>query len=100
MGARFIMLTHFSQRYPKIPVFDDSNKNVAIAFDLMQISPHDITHFHRIVPALRALYEDLERRESSDSEIEKTTIEGSNKRKAPTPASSLGQGKRAKKNTD
>jgi hypothetical protein len=39
MQARFTLLNHFSQRYPKIPVFNEEfNGCVGIAFDHMQVS--------------------------------------------------------------
>lgn len=38
-GAYRTLLTHFSQRYPKIPVFDASfAKSTCIAFDLMTVN--------------------------------------------------------------
>lgn len=38
MSAAFIMLTHFSQRYAKIPLFSpDFNEKVGIAFDHMKV---------------------------------------------------------------
>lgn len=38
MKAKFILLTHFSQRYAKLPRFDDNiADNVGIAFDNMQV---------------------------------------------------------------
>jgi len=38
MKARFIILTHFSQRYAKVPLFtDDFSSNVGIAFDNMRV---------------------------------------------------------------
>lgn len=38
MKAKFILLTHFSQRYAKLPRFDDNTAdNVGIAFDNMQV---------------------------------------------------------------
>lgn len=38
MKAKFILLTHFSQRYAKLPRFDDNfAENVGIAFDNMQV---------------------------------------------------------------
>ena len=38
MGAKFTVLTHFSQRYETIPVFPRKMpKNVAVAFDLMRV---------------------------------------------------------------
>lgn len=39
MKAKFIILTHFSQRYAKIPLFHDTfTDNVGIAFDNMRVS--------------------------------------------------------------
>lgn len=38
MKAKFILLTHFSQRYPKIPMFDkDYNYPIGLAFDFMKV---------------------------------------------------------------
>ena len=39
MNAELIMLNHFSQRYPKIPVFSEKfTKHTGIAFDHMRVS--------------------------------------------------------------
>ncbi|KAJ0989419.1 hypothetical protein J5N97_007775 [Dioscorea zingiberensis] len=52
-GAYRVILTHFSQRYPKIPVFDESHmRNTCIAFDLMSVNVADLPalpkelHYH------------------------------------------------------
>lgn len=38
MGAKFTLLTHFSQRYAKIPLFNDKfSASVGIAFDNMRV---------------------------------------------------------------
>ena len=38
MEAKFIMLNHFSQRYPKIPIFSEQfTKYTGIAFDHMKV---------------------------------------------------------------
>ena len=38
-GAYRVILTHFSQRYPKIPVIGDSRADTTcIAFDLMSVN--------------------------------------------------------------
>lgn len=38
MEAKHILLTHFSQRYAKLPRFNDNfSENVGIAFDNMQV---------------------------------------------------------------
>lgn len=39
MKAKYVLLTHFSQRYAKLPRFNDNfAENVGIAFDNMQVS--------------------------------------------------------------
>ena len=39
MNAKFILLTHFSQRYSKVPFLDLPNtENIGIAFDNMSVS--------------------------------------------------------------
>lgn len=63
MGARRILLTHFSQRYQKIPVMDKSNgqDQVAIvAFDYMQCRIGDFAKLSEFRPALSKLYEEKE----------------------------------------
>ncbi|KAL9879497.1 ribonuclease Z isoform 1-T2 [Glossina fuscipes fuscipes] len=74
MNAQHIILTHFSQRYAKLPRLQvnsdseaiDSLTNVSIAFDNMQVSVEDLKHFHLMYPAMRALFaehaEELEQR--------------------------------------
>lgn len=38
MEAKYILLTHFSQRYAKLPIFNENfASNVGIAFDNMQV---------------------------------------------------------------
>ena len=39
MNAKFTLLTHFSQRYAKLPIIDEtSSSNVGIAFDNMRVN--------------------------------------------------------------
>lgn len=46
MGAKHTILTHFSQRYPKIPVFEPSfTATTGLAFDQMVIHPVNILSF-------------------------------------------------------
>lgn len=53
MEAKFILLTHFSQRYAKVPRFSDKfSSNVGIAFDNMQVRLTDL-------PKLLLMYEPL-----------------------------------------
>ncbi|XP_061395358.1 ribonuclease Z, mitochondrial [Musca vetustissima] len=62
MNAKHIILTHFSQRYAKLPRLsvDENNSctmsNVSIAFDNMQISLDDLHNFHLMYPVMRSLF--------------------------------------------
>jgi ribonuclease Z len=61
MGARRILLTHFSQRYQKIPVMaaDEGKDQIAIvAFDYMRTRIGDFAKVESFKPALMKLYED------------------------------------------
>lgn len=63
MNARRILLTHFSQRYQKIPVMDrrEGVDQVAIvAFDYMRVKLGDFAKVEAFKPALMKLYEDKE----------------------------------------
>lgn len=56
-GAYRIILTHFSQRYPKIPVFDEAHMDrTCIAFDLMSINAADLHVLPEVVPYLKVLF--------------------------------------------
>ncbi|XP_017111031.1 ribonuclease Z, mitochondrial [Drosophila elegans] len=68
MDARHTILTHFSQRYAKCPRLpsDEDMQRVAIAFDNMEVTLDDLQHYHKLYPALLAMYaeytEELEQR--------------------------------------
>nr|GMD72478.1 zinc phosphodiesterase ELAC protein 2-like isoform X1 [Ipomoea batatas] len=70
-GAYRIILTHFSQRYPKIPVFDESHMHkTCIAFDMMSINAADLPMLPRVLPYLKLLFrDDLAVDESFDANI-------------------------------
>ena len=53
--AKFTMLTHFSQRYSKMPSLDEINgqNNVGISFDNMVVSPKTMRFIPSIYPALK-----------------------------------------------
>ncbi|KFK38979.1 hypothetical protein AALP_AA3G184300 [Arabis alpina] len=71
-GVYRIVLTHFSQRYPKIPVIDESHMhNTCIAFDMMSINMADLHVLPKIVPYFKTLFrnvviEDEEEQETDD----------------------------------
>ena len=66
MNARRILLTHFSQRYQKIPVMENRDGNdqvVIVAFDYMRVKIGDIAKIEAFKPALMKLYEEKEKDE-------------------------------------
>lgn len=54
MGAKFTMLTHFSQRYAKMPTLTEirGKPNVGIAFDNMVVRPDNMKIIPSLYPAL------------------------------------------------
>jgi len=60
MNAEFVVLTHFSQRYPKLQAIKDDtlSSKVVYAFDHMEVTPNEIQHFCKIVPILNALFDE------------------------------------------
>lgn len=57
MNARFILLTHFSQRYAKIPYFSDKFSNrVGVAFDNMRVKMSQLPLLPLFMPALKAMF--------------------------------------------
>ena len=57
MKAKSLVLTHFSQRYPKIPpVNSDGRYEIAIAFDFMTLKRETMHLAPKLTPALRLLY--------------------------------------------
>ncbi|KAJ6648448.1 Ribonuclease Z, mitochondrial [Pseudolycoriella hygida] len=57
MNAKYTLLTHFSQRYAKLPRLEEEiNKNVCIAFDNMEVTSVDLEYFHLLYPTLKVLF--------------------------------------------
>jgi ribonuclease Z len=58
-GAYQIILTHFSQRYSKIPVIDEIDREkTCIAFDLMRVNLADLPVLPKVLPHLKVLFKD------------------------------------------
>lgn len=58
-GAYRTILTHFSQRYAKIPIIDASfQASTCIAFDLMSVNLADLPRLPRHLPALQLLFKE------------------------------------------
>ena len=72
MNAKSLVLTHFSQRYPKIPPLKEINDReqatetipIAFAFDFLRLTPNTVKLAAELTPALRLLYP----REGDDEE--------------------------------
>eukprot|EP01090_Pellita_catalonica_P000731 TRINITY_DN10509_c0_g1_i1.p1 TRINITY_DN10509_c0_g1~~TRINITY_DN10509_c0_g1_i1.p1 ORF type:complete len:701 (-),score=80.05 TRINITY_DN10509_c0_g1_i1:977-3019(-) len=62
MHAGFVLLNHFSQRYPKIPDFSGCNKayaqRIGVAFDMMRVSTKNLAILPKLLPGLQSLYEE------------------------------------------
>ena len=60
MNAKFTMLTHFSQRYPKFPLLDEikNQTNVGIAFDHMTVNPQTLHLIEQMYIALEMAFPD------------------------------------------
>lgn len=73
MGAERIILTHFSQRYPKVPVFDACfSEQTSIAFDLMRVPFNQLQQ----LPRLTAAYQELFPEEGGDRDADADEAEG------------------------
>ncbi len=60
MKAKNVILTHFSQRYPRIPPLQKEGDSVdfpiAVAFDFMKVYPKSISIASKLTTSLRCLY--------------------------------------------
>lgn len=89
MNAKFTLLNHFSQRYPKIPTFNESHIHcAAVAFDLMSITLKDFAALSLLYPALKAIFQEVVKGEEKD-EAEDETTEKTQKRKSAGEGESL-----------
>ena len=94
MEAKQTIFTHFSQRYSKVPTFEefevDSAKNCAIAFDHMVVTPKTICSARKIYPAMEEMFEkdiyEVKMRESYNHKRVDQFVEASlNIEKEPEP---------------
>ncbi|XP_044758744.1 ribonuclease Z, mitochondrial isoform X2 [Coccinella septempunctata] len=57
MKAKYILLTHFSQRYSKLPIFNENfAENVGIAFDNMKVRIDDLPLLPHFNPVLKTMF--------------------------------------------
>ncbi|KAI0840399.1 beta-lactamase-like protein [Hypoxylon sp. FL0890] len=75
MGARRILLTHFSQRYQKVPILEENleirddaegdkkaelDEVILVGFDYMRVKLGDFRKAQAFLPALQKLFEDVQ----------------------------------------
>lgn len=77
MRAAATALTHFSQRYPKIPVLSSSCHNLCLAFDLLHLplSTHTntaVTALHNLLPLMEHLFKKDSDTDEDDDESRDT----------------------------
>jgi ribonuclease Z len=77
MDAKSLVLTHFSQRYPKIPPLNLNERDqalqglpIVIAFDLMKLHLDSMSLASKLTPALRLLYPNDAEIPDDDAEFE------------------------------
>lgn len=59
MNAKYILLTHFSQRYAKIPRIEKHlTDNVGISFDNMEVVLSDLNDLNMLYPAMKKIFPD------------------------------------------
>ncbi|XP_027342584.1 tRNAse Z TRZ4, mitochondrial isoform X2 [Abrus precatorius] len=69
-----IILTHFSQRYPKIPVLDETHMHkTCVAFDMMSINIADLYVLPKVLPYLKLLFRNEMMVDESDDVVEAVT---------------------------
>ncbi|OTF73179.1 hypothetical protein BLA29_001262 [Euroglyphus maynei] len=59
MGAKFTILTHFSQRYGKLPLLPDNeqtNDNIGLAFDNMIVKANQLNRIPLLYDTLKCMY--------------------------------------------
>ncbi|XP_064478963.1 ribonuclease Z, mitochondrial-like isoform X2 [Ornithodoros turicata] len=77
MGAKFTLLTHFSQRYAKLPLISESfHSTVGCAFDHMKVSPQDLPALPLLFPALKSIFAEhyQEMREKTAKKLRQKSI--------------------------
>ena len=59
MKAKFTLLTHFSQRYSRIPLFNNQLEvNVGVAFDNMVVTPDRLHLLPHFIEPLKLMFAD------------------------------------------
>ncbi|GFQ70018.1 zinc phosphodiesterase ELAC protein 2, partial [Trichonephila clavata] len=60
MNAKYTILTHFSQRYAKVPLFTENfHALVGCAFDNMKVRPNELYILPLLIPVLNSLFAEM-----------------------------------------
>ena len=59
VGAKYTIITHFSQRYPKLPVFNSEIDNIAFAFDYLTVIYEKLPELCAICPQIFQMIQEL-----------------------------------------
>eukprot|EP00111_Clytia_hemisphaerica_P001366 TCONS_00003881-protein len=83
MKAKNLVMTHFSQRYPRIPKLKNTpiTSHCAIAFDHMELSLEDVPKFQHYIPKIVQMFDLREKDETEEDEKEKKNNEEEKKNK-------------------
>jgi ribonuclease Z len=65
-NAKYLILTHFSQRYPKVPAFEEGSDNVTFAFDYLSFRYEDMEDLCKIGPKVLEMLVEKESRDEDD----------------------------------
>lgn len=68
MNARFTLLNHFSQRYPKVPILSEEQSNVCFSFDLMSLPMKYIPLLPKYTNAIQLAFKEEEEEEQPEPE--------------------------------
>lgn len=60
------VLTHFSQRYPKMPSISSFASNVSLAFDLMKVKFSWANKLVSIIPTISTFYDDVQKQKAEE----------------------------------
>lgn len=66
--ATYQILTHFSQRYPRLPVFPEGTNNVSFAFDYMTIPFEKMSNLCSVCPKIFQMIIELEEKEEKEND--------------------------------
>ena len=100
MNAKYLLLNHFSQRYPKLPriqPFDPASEQkrpiIALAFDLMSVPLKSFATMETYNDAFQALFQEM-----AEAEPESGDEEDASLKPAEQPNGKRAKGKQAKDN--